>query len=168
MLSSAKITKSWHQLVMGSRGIGALEQPSSNLLPLYDAQDSSRVGGCVYCACTGAQTQLCLAHCPFPKVWALPAWMLAQEVDAVHHSEEEVGLVSSSSAVHIRIWGNKINTLTPCLYCESRGGESCVPPTSAANYQTCASVTGGQQGHGFPVPTEPYLLEGLSSGNVEL
>lgn len=44
--------------------------------------------GCVCCAGTGAQTQVCLVQCPFPEVWALPAWMFAQGVDAVHHSEE--------------------------------------------------------------------------------
>lgn len=45
-----------------------LEQPSSNLLPLYDTPDSPRGRGCVCCAGTGAQTQLCLVHCPFPEV----------------------------------------------------------------------------------------------------
>lgn len=71
--------------------------------------------------------------------------------------------MSSSSAAHIRTWGNKI---TPCLYWESQGGESCGPPTSVAKYQRCASVMGGQQGHGSPVSTGLNPLKGLSSGNV--
>lgn len=46
--------------------------------------------------------------CPLPFSRGLSA---ARGVDAVHHSEQGVGLASSSNAAHIRIWGNETNAL---------------------------------------------------------
>lgn len=80
---SAKITGSWHQPAMGSTGMqGALGAAQQQLLALYDSQDSPTAPegrGCACSAGTGAQTQLCLIHCPFPEVWALPAGCLPKE-----------------------------------------------------------------------------------------
>lgn len=46
--------------------------------------------------------------CPLPFSRGLSA---ARGVDAAHHSEQGLGLVSSSNAAHIRIWGNETNAL---------------------------------------------------------
>lgn len=46
--------------------------------------------------------------CPLPFSRGLSA---ARGADAVHHSEQGLGLVSSSNAAHIRIWGNETNAL---------------------------------------------------------
>lgn len=119
------------------------------------------------CAGTGAETLLCLAHLLFPA--ALSGCLPKERMQFSIWKEEWLGSAGSSSAAHVQIWGNKLNAL-PSLgapgRCQVRAGD---PPTSAASYQRCASVTGGhllhQQGHGSCVPIGKGSQTGIAASH---
>lgn len=107
---TTKLTTSWCQPGTGSRGMSAApEQSSINLLPLHHAQGM----GCACCTDIRAQTMLYLAHLLFLHS-SLSGCLPEEWTEFSIWNEQQLGLVPSSSAAHIRSWGTKWNALS-CL-----------------------------------------------------
>lgn len=123
-------------------------------------------GGRARCAGTRAETLLCLAHLLLrcEDCSSLSGCLLKEWMQFSIWKEEGLGSARSSSAAHIRIWGNKLKALPSLgapVCCQVRAGDppQCLPTKDVSQSQVGSSSTS----KGMAPPCPPGLTRGKVS-----